>query len=142
VGGEKSDGRWHTAERGKRIVYLSDHPALALIEVLANLTGNPLFFPEAYQLMKITVADQVAIDELKLDRLSANWRDEGDQTRSMGDSWLGGAESGLLAVPSVPSPESVNYLFNPLHPDAQRVEIEWCKRIKYDRRLFHIPDTN
>ena len=40
MGGEKSDGRWHTAKRGKRIVYLSDHPAIALIEVLANLKGQ------------------------------------------------------------------------------------------------------
>ena len=142
MGGEKSDGRWHTAERGKRIVYLSDHPALALIEVLANLKGNPLFFPDTYQLMKITVADQVATDALELNRLSGNWRDDVNQTKSIGDSWLAGADSALLAVPSVPSPESVNYLFNPLHPDAQGVEIEWCKWIKYDRRLFHIPETN
>ena len=141
MGGEKSDGRWHTAERGKRIVYLCDHPALALIEGLANLKGNPLFFPDTYQLMKITVADQVAIDELELDRLSGNWRDDGDQTKSKGDSWLADAHSALLAVPSVPSPESVNYLFNPPHPDAQGVKIEWCKRIRYDRRLFNILET-
>ncbi len=29
LGGEKADGRWHSAARGKRIVYLSEHPALA-----------------------------------------------------------------------------------------------------------------
>ena len=142
MSGEKLAGRWHTAGRGKRIVYLSDHPALALIEVLANLKGNPEFFPDTYQLMKITVADQVATDAFDLNRLSGNWRDDADQTKSIGDSWLAGADSALLAVPSVPSPESVNYLFNPLHPDAQGVEIEWCKRIKYDGRLFHIPETN
>ena len=56
------------------------------------------------------------------------------------DSWLSGAESALLAVPSVPPPESVNYLFNSLHPGAQGVEIEWCKRIKYDSELFHMPE--
>jgi RES domain-containing protein len=142
MGGEKSAGRWHTAGRGKRIVYLSDHPALALIEVLANLKGNPEFFPDTYQLMKITVADQLASDALELNRLSGNWRDDADQTKAIGDSWLAAADSALLAVPSVPSPESVNYLFNPLHPDAQGMEIEWCKRIKYERRLFHIPETN
>jgi hypothetical protein len=46
-----------------------------------------------------------------------------------------------LAVPSAPSPESLNYLFNPLHPDAKGVAIEWCKWIKYDKRLFHLPET-
>jgi RES domain-containing protein len=142
MGGEKSGGRWHTAERGKRIVCLSDHPALALIEVLANLKGNAQLFPDTYQLMKITVADKVATGAFELNRLSSNWRDDGNQTKSIGDSWLAGGQSALFAVPSVPSPESVNYLFNPLHPDAKGVEIEWCKRIKYDKRLFHMPETN
>jgi RES domain-containing protein len=86
MGGEKSAGRWHTAERGKRVVYLSDHPALALIEVLANLKGNPQLFPDAYQLMKITVADKVATGALEFNRLSDNWRDDENQTRSIGDS--------------------------------------------------------
>ena len=50
-------------------------------------------------------------------------------------------ENLLWQIDSVPSPESMNYLFNPLHPDARGVEIEWCKWIKYDKRLFHIPET-
>jgi RES domain-containing protein len=141
MGGEKSDGRWHTAKRGKRIVYLSDHPALALIEVLANLKGNPKLFPDSYQLMKITVADQVATGALEPNILLSNWRDDMNQTKSIGDSWLAGGNFALLAVPSVPSPESMNYLFNPLHPDAKGVEIEWCRWIKYDKRLFHLPET-
>ena len=59
LGGERADGRWHTAAKGKRIVYLSEHPALALIEVLANLKGNPRLFPDAYRLMKISVHPKV-----------------------------------------------------------------------------------
>ncbi len=140
--GEKSDRRWHTAERGKRVVYLSGHPALALIEVLANLKGNPRLFAKSYRLMKITVSDQVTTAALEPNGLLRNWRDDINQTKSLGDAWLAGGNSALLAVPSVPSPESVNYLFNPLHPAAKGVEIEWCKWIKYDKRLFHIPETN
>ena len=71
MGGEKSDGRWHTAKRGKRIVYLSDHPAVALIEVLANLKGNPRLFPDSYQLMKITVAE---LTKQRLQGMPANER--------------------------------------------------------------------
>jgi RES domain-containing protein len=141
IGGEKSDGRWHTAARGKRIVYLSEYPALALIEVLANLKGNPKLFPDSYQLMKIAVGDRVSTDALTTDALVGNWRNDINQTRSIGDSWLAQRTSALLRAPSVSSPESLNYLFNPLHPDAKGVEIEWCKWIKYDKRLFHIPET-
>jgi RES domain-containing protein len=140
LGGERSAGRWHTPERGKRIVYLSEHPALALIEVLANLKGNPKLLPDSYQLMKIAVRDQVAFTALERDSLPNTWRDDEKQTRSLGDSWLANGHSALLAVPSVPSPESTNYLMNPLHPDAEGVEIDWCKWIKYDQRLFHISE--
>jgi RES domain-containing protein len=142
MGGEKSDGWWHTAERGKRIVSLSDYPALALIEALVNLKENPKLFPDSYQLMKITVADHVTTDALAPNSLLSSWRDDMNQTKSIGNSWLVGGNSALLAVRSVPSPESVNCLFNPLHPDAQGVAIEWCKWIKYDKRLFHLSEIN
>jgi RES domain-containing protein len=112
-----------------------------LIEVLANLKGDPNLFPDAYQLIKITVPEQIAATALDLNRLSDNWRDDLVQTRSIGDSWLASGQSGLLAVPSVPSPESMNYLLNPLHQDAKEVKIEWCKWVKYDQRLFHLSGT-
>jgi hypothetical protein len=38
----------------------------------------------------------------------------------------------------VPSPESTNCLFNPLHPDARKVRVEWSRWIDYDRRLFQM----
>ena len=138
MGGEKASGRWHTAARGKRIVYLSEHPALALTEALANLKGDPKLFPDAYQLMKIMVDEEVAAPMLAMDKLPSAWREDLILTRSLGDSWLLRAESALLGVPSVPAPESLNYLLNPLHPEARRLEIAWSKWIGYDRRLFHI----
>ena len=91
--------------------------------------------------MKITVAEHVATGALELNSLVSNWRDDMNQTKSIGDSWLAGGNSALLTVPSVPSPESMNYLFNPLHRDAKGLEIEWCRWIKYDKRLFRIPET-
>ena len=138
LGGEKTDGRWHTAARGKRIVYFSEHPALALVEVLANLKGNPKLFPDSYQLMKVNVADEVSTDALPTNILSNNWRANIGETQPAGDSWLARGSSALLAVPSAPSPESLNYLFNPLHKDAKGLVREWCQWIEYDKRLFHI----
>jgi RES domain-containing protein len=139
LGGEKTDGRWHTLARGKRIVYLSEHPALALIEVLANLKGNPKLFPDTYQLMKVNAPQGITVDTLVPNILESNWRENDKETRAAGDSWLAGGSSALLAVPSAPSPESLNYLLNPLHPDAKNLKIEWCKTIQYDKRLFHLP---
>ncbi len=131
MGGEKADGRWHTAARGKRIVYLSEHPAVALIEVLANLKGNPELFPDRYRLMKINVADDVSTEVLDSVTL---------EPRTIGDRWLVEKRTALLAVPSFPSPESLNYLLNPLHPDARKLAIDWCKWLQYDKRLFHVTE--
>jgi RES domain-containing protein len=139
LGGERTDGRWHTVARGKRIVYLSEHPALALIEVLANLKGNPRLFPDTYQLMKVNWSQGVTVNALVPNILESNWRENEKETRAAGDSWLTGSHSALLAVPSAPSPESTNYLLNPVHPDAKNLKIEWCKTIQYDKRLFHLP---
>ena len=137
-GGQKSDGRWHTAARGKRVVYLAEHPAVALVEVLANLEGDPWLFPDTFQLVKIAAAGSVLIEVLNPDTLSGDWRTNLSETQALGDAWLESCRSALLAVPSVPSPESVNYLFNPLHKDAAGLVVVWCKRLRYDKRLFQI----
>jgi hypothetical protein len=107
-----------------------------LIEVLANLKGNPRPFPDSYLLLKITIAEHVATGVLELNSLVSNWRDDLNQTKS-----IAGGNSASLTVPSVPSPESMNHLFNPLHRDAKGLVIEWCRWIKYDKRLLHIPET-
>ncbi len=120
-------------------MYLSEHPALALIEVLANLMGNPKLFPDTYQLIKVNVADEVPVDVLVRELLSSGWRENSSETRAVGDSWLAAGDSTLLGVPSAPCPESLNYLLNPLHLEGNRLTIEWCKRLDYDKRLFHIP---
>jgi RES domain-containing protein len=138
LGGERTDGRWHTAGRGKRIVYLSEHPALALVEVLANLKGRPELFPDRYQLMKVRAADSISTEAVDASAIAPDWRENASGTRSLGNSWLAAKKSALLAVPSAPSPESVNYLLNPLHTDASGLELEWCKWIEYDKRLFHV----
>lgn len=141
LGGEKSDGRWHTAAHGKRIVYLSEHPALALVEVLANLHGNPRLLPESYQLIKVRVEPEISSERFDIDSLSDKWHEDLNETQAAGDEWLARGSSALLGVPSSPSPESVNFLLNPLHADARRMKIDWAKWIRYDKRLFGIRDA-
>lgn len=143
LGGEKSDGRWHTAARGKRIVYLSESPAGALLESLANLKGNPALFPEKFQLLEVNVPDDVYASMVFPSGGSPASRAfykalPQSSSRKKGNNWLRSGVSALAGVPSIPSPYSLNILLNPKHPDARRISIEACRRIKYDRRLFHI----
>lgn len=138
LGGERTSGRWHTAARGKRIVYLSEHPALALLETLAKLKGSPSLFPDSFQLLKISVAEGVSAEALEPATLSEAWRGNLSETQALGDRWMAAGPSALLSVPSAPGPESVNYIFNPRHGDAAGVRVEWGKRVAYDRRFFEI----
>lgn len=141
LGGEKSDGRWHTAAAGKRIVYLSEHPAVALLEALANLKGNPALFPDKYQLMEAQVEDDVFSAMIALFDGKGNayaHRAPINACRRAGDDWLQSKSSALASVPSFPSPRSMNILLNPHHPDARKVIVAECSWIKYDKRLFHV----
>jgi RES domain-containing protein len=139
VGAETVSARWHTAGPGKRIVYTAEHPALALVEILVNLRNMPRQLPSVFQLLKITAPEETLIERIDLARLGDGWESEQSKTQGIGDEWLGSMKSALLGVPSAPSPESTNYLLNPLHPDTRQVKIEWCRWISYDRRLigFH-----
>jgi RES domain-containing protein len=138
IGAEFESGRWHTADPGKRLVYLSEHPAVALLENLANLDGDPRFFQHHFQLLKISSADKIAAQELSSRQLSTIDAQDLATTQSIGDKWLAAKSSALLRVPSIPSPESWNYLLNPLHPDASKLKIESARHIAYDQRLFRL----
>jgi RES domain-containing protein len=128
--------RWHTAGEGKRVVYLEEHPAVALIEVLVNVQGDQTELSRDYQLIKVAVPDDVCLDRVPEASLSKNWREKPAETQLLGNAWLSECRSALLAVPSASSPESTNYLLNPLHGDARKLSIEWARRIEYDKRLF------
>jgi len=124
------------------VVYLAEHPALALVESLANLTGSAASLPSEYQLIKVEVAESVQANRVNLNDLPPLWREEFGHSQEVGDAWLAEGNTALLAVPSAPSPESTNYLFNPLHPEARRIQIEWCRWIAYDSRLLGFRERN
>jgi RES domain-containing protein len=138
IGAEYASARWHTLAEGKRIVYLTEHPAVALIEVLVNLQGDPTLYPDTFQLLKITTDKSVSTIELTPRELASIDPKDIATTQKIGDAWLAERSSALLRVPSIPSPESWNYLLNPLHPEAASLTIEWARKITYDHRFFHL----
>jgi RES domain-containing protein len=125
------------------MVYLSEHPAIALIENLVSLDGDPRFFQQHFQLLKIvTTGAAIPVAKLTPKQLAPINPDDPATTQTLGDAWLAARTSALLRVPSIPSPESWNYLLNPLHPAAARIKVDWARRITYDKRLFHLADPH
>ena len=133
-GGLHASGRWHS--RGRRVVYLADHPASALLEVMAHLEIDAEDLPTHYQLLGLEVPDDIAITTIANTELPDPWREQIALTRARGDDWLRAGATALLRVPSAIVPEAVNYLLNPTHADAARIGIASALRAPFDLRLM------
>jgi len=138
-GGLYASGRWHT--RGRRVVYLADHPASALLEVMVHLEIDAEDLPTHYQLLGVEVPDGLDSDAVDESALTEAWRERTADTRVRGDEWLGTGRTALLRVPSAIVPEAANYLLNPAHVDATRISISSTARAAFDPRLMSFVKT-
>jgi RES domain-containing protein len=132
-GGLRYSGRWHTA--GHPIVYLAESAAGALLEVLVHLEVEDNDLPHPYNLLRVTVPAQLEAERLYFAQDEA-WKSNIRMTRAIGDEWLQSARSAIAQVPSAIMPSTWNYLLNPGHPDAQRVEIVEVAPAQFDPRLL------
>jgi len=136
-GGRGFSARWHS--EGRLIVYLADCPASAMLERIVHLFDMDLEedrdLPRNYQLLRITVPDEVAIKQLNT-LAPTDWKEHIEFTQQIGNAWLASLETPLARVPSVIAPQTWNYLLNPEHPDAKKVEVAEVIRERFDNRLF------
>ncbi len=58
-GGRLAAGRWNRL--GRRIVYLAEHPALALLETLVHLEIDAEDMPNRFRLLSIDAPDGIAL---------------------------------------------------------------------------------
>ena len=130
-GGLLAGGRWHNA--GKPVVYLTESPAAAMLEVMVHLEVDTEDIPDKLRLIRIRFSDQVSIQAIS--EPSAHWEEDIEYTRSVGDAWLASGNTLLLDVPSAIMPHTRNYLFNLLHHEAAH-GVATVERLWLDRRLL------
>jgi len=58
------------------------------------------------------------------------------QTRARGERFLKAKDACVLRVPSIVLPEEYNLLFNPLHPDASKLQRVDHRSFTFDGRLL------
>src|SRR5277367_1816939 len=85
-GARRFGGRWNSP--GRPVVYLADHPALAVLEVLVHLDLPPDDLPDDYVLLRAILPEP-------LGRASA---EPGANERTAGDAWLQAGRSTTLRV--------------------------------------------
>ena len=133
-GGLLTPARWHT--EGRRIVYLAESAAGALLEALVHLELVSSRLPSAYKLLKIELSDRASIKTVSATELTEDWTANETVTRALGDAWLAVRKTPLLRVPSALVPETYNVLFNPAHPDSAVAKILWHREYPWDKRLL------
>jgi len=133
LGGRFAKGRWHTA--GRPIVYLAESPAGSLLEVLVHLNLEDDDLPSSYNLMRVIVPTDIKIERLPAPE-GEFWKWSEQLTQAIGDEWLESARTALAVVPSAIMPETRNYLLNPEHPDAKRIQIASITIADFDPRLL------
>ena len=130
----RAPARWHS--RGRRIVYLADHPASALIEAIVHFEVDRDQIPNHYQLLAVEVADDIAFESVDVQNLPKDWLENLNATRELGDKWLDSKRTALLCVPSAIVPHASNWLLNPAHADAAKATIAQVIPAPLDARLF------
>jgi RES domain-containing protein len=83
-GGELADGRWHTRQQGRRVVYLSDHPALCLLEAIVHVSREEEL-PDTYQLLSVDLSDDL-IEPVEQNLLPEDWRFNPTLTQRIGNA--------------------------------------------------------
>src|SRR3984893_342279 len=126
----KAAVRWHHA--GQPVVYLPPNPAAALLEVCVHTAANDV--PPEFTLLKV-VGPEVEVALIEEASVPQSWQSRFDVTWGLGTDWLQRRETILLKLPSAIVPHTWNFLYNPLHPDADRFAIAEARRYRFDSRI-------
>lgn len=132
-GARLAGGRWNSP--GRAVVYCSETLALAVLESFVHL-------PPA--LRGVARLPEMTAVQLALPQGAQLWQPEAaelpkpgdaDACREFGDDWLDSARTLALAVPSAVVPGERNWLINPAHPDADKVEVLAEEAFRFDPRM-------
>ncbi|GGH27972.1 RES family NAD+ phosphorylase [Dyadobacter endophyticus] len=130
IGAFYNGGRWNTPRNA--MLYTSSHRSLAMLEVLVH--WHKTVTPPNYVIVSLEIPDNLAtISEPKL---IADWQEDQQWSKDIGDTWLKPGNTLLLRVPSVVVKAEQNYLVNPMHPDVVSLRITDIEPLNFDKRLF------
>lgn len=131
-------GRWNSP--GLPMIYTSEHPALAALEILVHSIPDQLLF-RSYFAIEAKFDDSL-LDVLPKKALPRDWSHDPvpKSTQRLGDAWLASGDSRpVLKVPSAVVSGTFNYFINPLHPKFRQIRVGKPNRFRFDPRLGNNP---
>lgn len=130
--------RWNS--ESTRLVYTAATRSLAMLEIMAHLDLSE-DLPTDRFFVEIEVPDDLAIRVVEAKGLPAGWdaRPPNRFTQRLGDEFVRNPSAAILRVPSAIIPEEFNFLLNPTHPDAHRLQIVQSTPLQFDARMRPSP---
>lgn len=135
IGAAKTEGyRWNSLDT--YIVYTASTRALATMEVAVHLDLSEDLPTDRFY-VEIDIPEEIEILELETTDLPNNWDNKPPvlKTQIIGDSFVESNEFAVLRVPSSIVPPEYNYLINPNHKDALRIQVVSTEPMRFDKRI-------
>jgi len=126
-------GRWNL--RGQFVIYTAGSRALACLENVVHRSGEGL--NNLFKVIRIHVPASLAVEELPLAQLPANWQPTSAYARCqpLGADWYRRQQAAVLRVPSSIIAHEHNYVLNTRHPDFAQVRIVGWEDFAFDPRI-------
>lgn len=137
-GTRRTGSRW--VPKGLRAVYTSATLSLAALELFVHTDTD--LVPVRLRAIGADIPDDFTMDERQPSDLPANWREvpAPESLQEIGQSWIAGRRTAIVAVPSVIIPIERNYIINPAHPDFRRIRVVHQEAFSFDPRMWKSTD--
>lgn len=135
IGAALTEGyRWNSLNTC--LVYTSESRALAILEVAVHLDLSEDLPTDRFY-VEIDIPGEVEIREIRPEDLPKNWDSKPSilETQFIGDDFAKDNTAAVLKVPSSIVPPEFNYLINPNHPDAKKINLTSKEPLNFDKRF-------
>ena len=133
TGAALEGARWNSP--GRALIYASEHYATALLEKLVHAGRTAL--PGAHHAAALLIPDDLDAEIFEPARVPGWELEDSTPARAYGDEWHAASRTAVLVVPSLPGqPVERNFIINPAHPEARRIQVSPPFDVIWDGRLF------
>lgn len=132
LGGVYGAARWH--HKGQPILYTGQSRSICVLERFVH--EDPVDMPKL-KMLTIHIPDSISIERVTDKQLPKGWDSlpESTVSRDFGSEWLQEGRTAVLQLPSAIVRDEYNFLVNPLHSEAQELQLLATTDFYYDARL-------
>lgn len=135
IGAALTEGyRWNSLNTF--LVYTAESRSLATLEISVHLDLTEDLPTDRYY-VEIDIPEDTEVLELSVEDLPENWnaKPPAIETQFIGDDFVSQNQAAVLRVPSCIVQQEFNYLINPTHPDAKKINVISIQKLTFDNRL-------